>query len=86
MPDPSDEDDPWLTGPQAAELAGVSAATWRYYRRRRRPLVPPPDDPDDQDGRPPARRRPRWRTSTVERFKATRLRQGTRTDLREGQP
>jgi hypothetical protein len=66
--------DPLLTGPEAAERAGIAPATWRSYAARG--YVPPADDPDDD--RPPNRRSPRWKTSTVDHFIANRIGQGNR--------
>ncbi len=60
--------DDLLTGPQIAALLGIGDATWRSYVSRGQ--APAPDDPDD--GRPPNRRSPRWRRSTVEQWKAGR--------------
>ncbi len=71
-PDP----DPLLTGPQAAARCGIAPVTWRGYVKKG--YAPQADDPDDN--RPPSRRSPRWRTSTVDRFAANRLGQGKRTD------
>lgn len=69
--------DPLLTGPQSAQRAGLAPATWRNYVHRG--YAPPPDDPDGSQ--PPSRRNPRWHASTVDRFKASRLGRGRRTDL-----
>lgn len=69
------EDDPLLTGPEVAARKGITAATLRSLRRGG--YAPPPDDPDED--RPPNRRRPRWRTSTIDGWK--RPGPGARTDL-----
>ena len=83
----TDADDPFLTSAESAERLGIRASTWRSYTSwrttkhgRKPPLAPPPDDPDLDS--PQERRRPRWRTSTIERFQVGRLGQGYRTDLR----
>jgi hypothetical protein len=67
--------DPLLTGPEAAARLGIAASTWRSYVARG--YVPAADDPDE--GNPnPNRRNPRWKTSTVERYRK-RAGQGART-------
>lgn len=48
----------------------MAEATWRSYVSRGR--APQPDDPDDANGRPANRRTPRWRQSTIDRWKNTR--------------
>jgi hypothetical protein len=69
--------DPLLTGPECADRLNLTSSTWRSYVHRG--YAPPPDDPDSD--RPPNRRSPRWRASTVEAFRENRRKQGTRTDL-----
>jgi predicted DNA-binding transcriptional regulator AlpA len=71
------EADPLLSLHEAAARAGVADSTWRSYVSRER--APKPDDLDD--GVAKQRRRPRWRTSTVDAFRDDRLGQGRRTDL-----
>ncbi|MEX5637242.1 helix-turn-helix transcriptional regulator, partial [Parafrankia sp. FMc2] len=69
IPEPAHEEaDPLLTTAEVAALLGVGPPTWRGYVSRG--TAPAPDDPDL--GRPPARRTPRWRRSTVEAWAATR--------------
>lgn len=70
--------DPLLTGAQAAQRLGLVPSTWRSYVARG--YAPAPDDPGDLSASA-NRRNPRWRASSVDRFKANRLHQGTRTDL-----
>jgi predicted DNA-binding transcriptional regulator AlpA len=74
--------DPLLTGPQVAARVGLAPATWRGYVSRGH--APAPDDPDDD--RPPNRRQPRWRQSTIDRWQAARPGPGARTDRRRGMP
>lgn len=73
--------DSLLTGPEAAQRAGITPATWRGYVSRG--YAPKPDDPDD--GRPANRRSPRWLTSTVDHFRANRLGQGKRPATADAQ-
>lgn len=73
------EADPWLFGPQVAEVLGIQPRTWRKYVETG--YAPKPDDADED--RPLNRRMPRWRTSTITAYKARFKRpgQGRRTDL-----
>ncbi|MGK5677558.1 hypothetical protein [Actinoplanes sp. URMC 104] len=81
-----DDDDPLLYIDQVAELLGRKPSTWRAYAWRdekrvaegKPRRVPAPDDPDSDT--PKNRRRPRWRRSTIERWRDNR-RPGRRTDL-----
>lgn len=66
--------DPWLTGIQVANRLGIQPATWRGYVHSGR--APAPDDPDSD--RPVARRQPRWRQSTIDRWSKQRRGQGWR--------
>ncbi len=76
------DDDPMLTGPQAAGRLGIKPGTWRGYVARGQ--APPPDDPDDD--RPKNRRQPRWLTSTIDTYARRTKRPGTRTDLTKETP
>lgn len=58
--------DPWLSGPQAAELAGMTGGAWRTLVMRG--YAPPPDDPGDMSAHP-SRRNPRWRQSAVIKYR-----------------
>jgi hypothetical protein len=60
--------DPWLTGPQAAEFAGMLPSSWRGLVNRGG--APPADDPGDLSAHP-RRRNPRWRRSTVAQYRAS---------------
>jgi hypothetical protein len=66
-----------LSGAEIAALLGVKPATWRSLVRQG--YAPEPDDPGG-DG-PLKGRRPRWRLSTVRRFKQSRKGAGFRSDL-----
>lgn len=68
--------DPLLTGEHAARRVGIAAATWRSYVARG--YAPKPDVPDLNA--PTNRANPRWLTSTVDQYIATRPGQGARTD------
>ncbi len=73
-------DDSLLTGPQVAGRLGISPGTWRGYVSRGR--APAPDDPDV--GRPPNRRQPRWKTSTIDTWQTDRPGPGEgSTDLKD---
>lgn len=70
-------DDPWLTGEEAAEVAGIAWSTWRAYVDR-----PTVDNPIPRRGpgvrvNPDTRRR-EWRRSVVEAWKAGRPGHGGR--------
>ena len=54
-----------LTGPEVAELLGISAPTWRNYVLKG--LAPLPADPDE--GRPVNLRRPRWTLAQVREYR-----------------
>lgn len=58
-----------LTGPECAERIGVTAAGWRSLKRGG--YVPPADVPDDDD-KPVNLRRPMWRASTIDAWRASR--------------
>ena len=58
-------DDPLLSAKDAAARAIPPLTVSDFRSRVRRGLAPLPDDPDDED-RPPNRRRPRWRQSTID--------------------
>ena len=75
MTAPGSPDDT-LTNADAAELAGITPATWRRYVTTGHAPAP--------DGRVGVT--PWWRRSTVERWMESRPGQGTRTDLRKDQP
>jgi hypothetical protein len=68
------EKDDLLTGTEVAALLGITPGTWRSLVHQR--FAPPADDPDLD--RPPSRRLPRWRRSTVLAFKASRPGRGRR--------
>jgi hypothetical protein len=57
----------------AAQIAGITPATWRSYVSRGE--APPPD------GREAISGTPWWRVSTIERWMRSRPGQGSRTDL-----
>lgn len=66
-----------LSASEVAALLGIDPKTWRSLVTQG--YAPPADDPG---GVGPLRgRRPRWRLSTVRRFKQSRPGQGRRTDL-----
>lgn len=76
---PEATDDPLLGPAQVAARLGIAEVTWRSYVSREQ--APPPDDPGDpEESR--FRRRPRWRTSTIDAFRppGRALRPGRRTD------
>jgi len=61
-----DPNDPLLNVREAAARANPPMTPSDWRARVARGTAPQPDDPDTD--RPPARRRPRWLTSTVDRF------------------
>lgn len=67
LPDGDDPADLFDAG-EAAELAGIDAATWRRYGNRERPLIPPPDDEPGGVAH--------WRRDTLERWRTSRPGQG----------
>lgn len=72
------EDDPLLTANEAAAVMGWKhGGVWRTRVKEGR--APRADDPDLD--RPPGRRMPRWRLSTVVAYRDNRPGQGHRTDL-----
>lgn len=62
-------EDPMLTSAQAAMRADVTPGSWRAMVSDG--TVPPADDPGDVSV-PANRRSPKWKTSTVDRYVATR--------------
>jgi len=75
-------EDPLLTVAEVATRVGLSPSSWRAYVATGG--APPPDDPDDD--RPANRRQPRWRTSTVDVWKANRRPPGRPRKAPEGTP
>lgn len=72
------DDDLLLSAREAASRAGVSYGAWKVYVHRG--TAPPPDDPDEDEPNK-YRRKPRWRGSTVDAFRAIPRHPGRRTDV-----
>lgn len=70
--------DQLLTGPEVAQLLGISPITWRTYVIKR--YAPAPDVPGT--GKAGADRYPKWKVSTVAEYRRTRRGQGHRSDLK----
>ncbi|EIV94725.1 hypothetical protein FraQA3DRAFT_4504 [Frankia sp. QA3] len=70
-------DDPLIGYAGIAEMAGIKTSTLRSYRAQGR--LPEPDDASVPD-------RPRWRTSTITAWLASRPGRGARTDLHPPDP
>lgn len=64
-----------LTVAEAAELCGMSPATFRGIKK------PAPDDPDLD--RAPSRRQPRWRLATIAQWQSTRRRRSPKKQEEE---
>lgn len=68
-------EDPLLNSAEVAQLLGIGRKTWTSYVARGQ--APAADEPDL--GRPVNRREPKWRQTTIARYKALRRRPNPRT-------